>query len=49
MTIKWADLGITKKKTVRDLWLHQDVDAKGLEYAVNVAAHGVVMLRVSQK
>jgi len=44
--IAWADLGITKKKTVRDLWLNQNVDANAPEYSVKVAGHGVVMLRV---
>jgi alpha-galactosidase len=46
VTIKWADLGLTKKKSIRDLWLHQNVDAKGPEYSTKVAGHGVVMLRV---
>jgi alpha-galactosidase len=49
VTIKWADLGITKKKTVRDLWLHQNVAANGPEHAATVAGHGVLMFRVSQK
>ena len=46
VSVRWVDLGITKKTLVRDLWLHQDVDAQGPEYSVTVAGHGVVMLRV---
>jgi len=46
ISVKWADLGIVKKKVVRDLWLHQDINTTGTEYAVTVPGHGVVMLRV---
>ena len=46
VSVKWADLGIVKKKVVRDLWLHQDIDTAGTDYAVTVPGHGVVMLRV---
>ncbi len=46
MTVRWADLGITKTR-VRDLWLHQDIETQGPDYTVVVPAHGVVMLRVT--
>jgi alpha-galactosidase len=46
MSVKWADIGVAEKRRVRDLWLHQDVDAKGPEYPAIVPGHGVVMLRV---
>ena len=47
MSIKWAELGITKKKVVRDLWARQDLTGvDGAEYSVTVPGHGVVMLRV---
>ncbi|PYS74755.1 MAG: alpha-galactosidase [Acidobacteria bacterium] len=46
VTLKWEDLGLANKKTVRDLWLHQDIATAGPEYPVKVAGHGVVMLRV---
>jgi alpha-galactosidase len=46
MTANWAELGIKKQpKTVRDLWLHQDL-APAADYTVEVPSHGVVMLRV---
>jgi alpha-galactosidase len=49
MSLKWADIGVSEKWKLRDLWLHQDVDAKGPEYSVTVPGHGVVMLRVAKK
>lgn len=48
VTVRWADLGISGKKRLRDLWLHKDVQWPGPEYAVTVPGHGVVMLRVSK-
>jgi alpha-galactosidase len=44
--VKWADLGIAKQKSVRDLWLQQAVDAAGAEYSASVPGHGVLLLRV---
>ena len=46
VTLKWAELGLAKKKTVRDLWLHKDITTAGLEYGVTIPSHGVVLLRV---
>ena len=46
MTIKWADLQLANKKSVRDLWSHQDIITGGPEYPVTVPSHGVLMLRV---
>ena len=46
VTVKWADLGVVKKKAARDLWLSQDVEAQGPEYTATVPGHGVVMLRM---
>jgi len=40
-------LGINKKASVRDLWLHKNVSDAGAEYSVTVPAHGVVMLKVT--
>jgi alpha-galactosidase len=48
ITVKWADLGISGKWKIRDLWLHQNVEWPGPEYSVTVPGHGVVMLRLSQ-
>jgi alpha-galactosidase len=46
VTIKWAELGLAKKKVVRDLWLHKDLEATGPEYVAPVPGHGVLMLRL---
>jgi alpha-galactosidase len=46
VTVKWADLGLSKRKMVRDLWLHQDISTSGPEYVATVPSHGVLMLRV---
>jgi alpha-galactosidase len=44
VTARWADLGISGKPRVRDVWEHKDIDASGPEYSVSVPGHGVVML-----
>jgi len=46
ISVKWADIGVTKTRKVRDLWLHQDIDLGGAEYSVTVPGHSVVMLRI---
>jgi alpha-galactosidase len=46
VTVHWADLGITKKSGVRDLWEHKDISGAWPEYTVSVPGHGVVMLTV---
>ena len=48
ISVRWEDLGITGKWRLRDLWLHQDVEWQGPDYAPTVPGHGVVMLRVSR-
>jgi hypothetical protein len=46
MTVKWSEVGVTKKNPkVRDLWAHQDVAAPS-EMSVDVPSHGVVMVTV---
>jgi alpha-galactosidase len=46
ISVKWADIGVRARGKVRDLWLHQNVDAKDDEYSATVPGHGVVLLRV---
>ena len=49
MTIDFAALGIDPKgATVRDLWLHKDVQVTGTQYTETIPSHGVLMLRVSK-
>jgi alpha-galactosidase len=46
ITVKWAEVGVKGvNPRVRDLWEHKDV-AAAAEFAVDVPAHGVVLLRV---
>jgi len=47
IAVRWADLGINKKGSVRELWLHKSVFDAGAEYSVMVPAHGVVLLKVT--
>jgi alpha-galactosidase len=46
ITVKWADVGITGKQPVRDLWLHQDVGTFDDSYSVEVPRHGMVVLKI---
>jgi alpha-galactosidase len=46
VSVKWADLKVTGKPHVRDLWEHKDVGATADGYTATVPSHGVVMLRV---
>jgi alpha-galactosidase len=45
--VKWTDLNVNGKWKMRDLWSHQSVDWPGSDYSVTIAAHGVVLLRLS--
>jgi alpha-galactosidase len=46
MAVKWTEVGVpAQRPKVRNLWAHQDV-ASGAEFAADVPAHGVVLLRV---
>jgi alpha-galactosidase len=46
LAVKWTDLGITGKWIVRDLWRQKDLGIFESEFAVDVAPHGVVMIRL---
>ena len=46
VAVKWADLGLAKRKKVRDLWLHKEIDTPDVEYTATVQGHGVVLMRV---
>jgi len=43
----WADLGITGKRAVRDLWRHEDLGRYDGEFHALVTPHGVVLVRIS--
>jgi hypothetical protein len=43
MSIKWKDLNLVGKASVRDLWLHFDVGTLDSMYTTTVPSHGVVV------
>jgi alpha-galactosidase len=43
---KWADLGISGKQKIRDLWRQKDIGRFIDEFTANVPRHGVVMIRM---
>ncbi len=52
VNVKWADLGLSKVRKVRDVWKHEIFTQVQLtqvqdQYSVVIAPHGVVLLRVS--
>jgi alpha-galactosidase len=44
ITVKWADLHLSGKQMVRDLWRQKDVGNFSDEYTVTVPRHGVVLI-----
>ncbi|MBI5686205.1 MAG: putative Ig domain-containing protein [Verrucomicrobia bacterium] len=46
VTAKWSDIGITGKKTVRDLWRQRDLGKFDGQFTATVPRHGVVLVRV---
>ena len=45
--VKWADLGLSGKQTVRDLWRQKDLGKSDGEFKAEVPRHGVVLVRIS--
>lgn len=46
VAVRWADLGMSQKDRVRDLWAHKDIETSGPEYSIVVPGHGVVLLTI---
>jgi alpha-galactosidase len=46
VTAKWADLNVSGKKTVRDLWRQKDLGQFEGEFSITVAPHGAEMVKV---
>jgi len=44
VTLRWADLGITGKYIVRDLWRQKDIGTFDGEFSADVRRHGVVLV-----
>ena len=47
VTASWADLGLSGKHKVRDLWRQKDVGSFSDKFEVKVPRHGVVLVKVS--
>jgi alpha-galactosidase len=47
-TLRWSNLQMGGKHAVRDLWQHANRGAFADQFATDVPAHGVVMIRVSK-
>ena len=48
VSVRWADLGMGGKQKVRDLWRKKDLGVYETEFAVKVARHGGVLMKVSR-
>jgi alpha-galactosidase len=46
VTVNWADLKLTGKQPVRDLWRQKDLGASEAYYSIEVPRHGVVLIKV---
>jgi alpha-galactosidase len=46
VTAKWADLGISGRQTVRDLWRQQDLGQASGEFTAEVPRHGALLIKV---
>lgn len=47
VAIRWSDLNLSGKVTVRDLYQHKDITAQPDGYSAKIPAHGSVLLKVS--
>jgi alpha-galactosidase len=48
VTAPWSAIGISGRHKVRDLWQHQDLGNLAGQYAADVRAHGVVLIRIDK-
>jgi alpha-galactosidase len=46
VTARWSDLSLTHLRVVRDLWRQKDLGKFSNEFQAQVAAHGVVLVRM---
>ena len=47
VTVKWSELGISGRHTVRDLWRQKDLGPFEGRFAVNVAPHGTELVKIT--
>jgi alpha-galactosidase len=48
VTVKWADLGITGKHVVRDLWRQKDTGSFEGSFTAPVPRHGAVLVKIQK-
>jgi alpha-galactosidase len=48
VTARWADIGISGRRIVRDLWRQKDLGTRESEFQSTVGRHGVVLVRLRQ-
>ena len=48
LSVSWSALGVFGPQSVRDLWLHKNAGSFSSSYAVEVPAHGAVLLKVGK-
>jgi alpha-galactosidase len=48
VAVTWADVGLSGKQRVRDLWQQKDLGAFDEKFETKVPRHGVVLVRVQQ-
>jgi alpha-galactosidase len=46
ISVKWSDLGLTGKQTVRDLWRQKDIGQFEDAFSAPVPSHGVVLVKI---
>jgi hypothetical protein len=46
VAVKWSDLGLQGKQTVRDLWRQKDLGEYENAFSATVGRHGVVLIRI---
>jgi alpha-galactosidase len=47
VTAKWADLGLSEKRLVRDLWQRRDLGSFADAFSAEVPSHGAVLVKVN--
>ena len=47
VTARWADIGVSGKQQVRDLWRQQDVGSFDGQFETKVPRHGVVLVKIA--
>ena len=48
VTVHWADLGLSGKQPVRDLWRQKDLGKFADQFQARVPRHGVVLVKIGR-